>query len=82
MLATTRWRQKQLEYTWLRSVSVEPTDSSCREPMEKYLVFDPYPEVLDAIKAPSCFRLAILSNGSPAILDALVKASGAAAAVG
>jgi hypothetical protein len=82
MLATTRWRQKQLEYTWLRSVSVEPTDSSCREPMEKYLAFDPYPEVLDAIKAPSGFRLAILSNGSPAILDALVKASAAAAAVG
>ena len=50
--------------------------------MEKYLAFDPYPEVLDAIKAPSGFRLAILSNGSPAILDALVKASGAAAAVG
>ncbi|MGJ5006649.1 haloacid dehalogenase type II [Bradyrhizobium oligotrophicum] len=42
----------------------------------KYLDLDPYPDARAALAAMKDRRLAILSNGSPAMLDGLVKASG------
>ncbi|XUM22734.1 haloacid dehalogenase type II [Bradyrhizobium oligotrophicum S58] len=41
----------------------------------KYLDLDPYPDARAALAAMKDRRLAILSNGSPAMLDGLVKAS-------
>ena len=42
----------------------------------KYLDLDPYPDARAALAAMKPHRLATLSNGSPAMLGALVKASG------
>jgi len=44
--------------------------------MDKYLALDLYPDALATLAAMTDRRLAILSNGSPAALQALVKASG------
>jgi 2-haloacid dehalogenase len=46
--------------------------------MAKYLDLDLYPEAREALGALSGYKLAILSNGSPKMLDALVHASGIA----
>jgi hypothetical protein len=46
--------------------------------MAKYLDLDLYPEAREALAALSEYKLAILSNGSPKMLDALVHASGIA----
>jgi 2-haloacid dehalogenase len=55
------------------------TDKSVREKLlGAYLALDPFPEVpamLDKLKRAGK-RLAILSNGNPAMLDPMVKASG------
>lgn len=93
------WRQKQLEYTWLRSLMGVHADfwhvtgdaldyaltvHDVKEPglkdelMALYLKLEPYPEVremLAAVKAKSQ-RTAILSNGSPSMLDSLVRHAG------
>jgi 2-haloacid dehalogenase len=93
------WRQKQLEYTWLRSlmgvhadfwhVTGEALDYALDvhgvteaglkdEIMALYLKLDPYPEVaaaLEAVKARGKLT-AILSNGSPAMLDSAVRHAG------
>ena len=93
------WRQKQLEYTWLRSlmgvhadfwhVTGEALDYALEafevkelglkdEIMALYLKLEPYPEVLaalEAVKARSKLT-AILSNGSPSMLDAAVRHAG------
>ena len=93
------WRQKQLEYTWLRSlmgvhadfwhVTGEALDYALEqhgvdepglkdEIMALYLKLDAYPEVteaLEAVKAKSKLT-AILSNGSPSMLDAAVRHAG------
>jgi len=93
------WRQKQLEYTWLRSlmgvhadfwhVTGEALDyaleaTGISEPGLKdellalYLKLDAFAEVkeaLQAVKARSQ-RTAILSNGSPSMLDAAVRHAG------
>ena len=93
------WRQKQLEYTWLRSlmgthadfwhVTGDALDFSLEalkiedvglrdELMTLYLKLDAYPDVagaLQAVKAKSK-RTAILSNGSPSMLDSAVRAAG------
>jgi len=57
------------------------TDRSVREKlMGAYLALDPFPEVpamLDKLKKAGK-RLAILSNGNPAMLDPMVEASGLA----
>ena len=47
--------------------------------MDKYLHLDLYPDALDALAALKGRKLAILSNGSPAMLAALVQNSGLAA---
>lgn len=93
------WRQKQLEYTWLRSLMGVHADFwhvtgdaldytlahyALNEPglkdeiMALYLKLDAYPEAvaaLEAVKARSKLT-AILSNGSPSMLDAAVRHAG------
>jgi 2-haloacid dehalogenase len=93
------WRQKQLEYTWLRSlmgthadfwvVTREALDFALAELgisetgladelMTLYLKLDAFPEVVEAMTAlrQRGKRLAILSNGSPSMLDAVVRHAG------
>jgi len=94
---TGLWRDKQLQYTWLRAaqglhvdfwqVTGDALDFSLetlgidkpglRERlMTLYLTLDPFPEVpnvLRRLKAAG-MRTAILSNGSPRMLDAVIKA--------
>lgn len=93
------WRQKQLEYTWLRSlmgahvdfwqVTAESLDFALsatgtenaqlhQRLMELYLTLDAYPEVrttLETLKNAG-LATAILSNGSPKMLDAAVQSAG------
>lgn len=96
---TTMWRDKQLQYTWLRTLQGRYVDfwqitgdaldfaldslaiqsSRLRETlMELYRTLAPFPEVHDVLLAlrQSGFATAILSNGSPAMLDAAVSGSG------
>ena len=93
------WRQKQLEYTWLRSlmgvhadfwhVTGDALDFSLEalkiedvglrdELMTLYLKLDAYPDVAEALKAvrSKSKRTAILSNGSPSMLDSAMRAAG------
>ena len=93
------WRNRQLEYTWLRSLMGHHADfwqitgdaldfafdmhhindSDLREDLlEAYLELNCYPEVPEALSILKTrgFKLAILSNGTPAMLDAAVKNSG------
>jgi 2-haloacid dehalogenase len=92
------WRQKQLEYTWLRSlmrahadfwqVTGEALDYALAahaiddptlrtELMDLYLRLDAYPDALDTLQRLKARGLvtAILSNGSPAMLDAAVASA-------
>jgi 2-haloacid dehalogenase len=93
------WRQKQLEYTWLRSlmgthadfwhVTSDALDYALErygvsepglkdEIMALYLTLDPYPEVVEAltvVKAKGRLT-AILSNGSPSMLEPAVRHAG------
>jgi 2-haloacid dehalogenase len=62
----------------LESAGVEPTPAVCDPLMKKYLDLDPYPEAKEALASLGGLKLAILSNGSPRMLDELVKASGIA----
>jgi 2-haloacid dehalogenase len=55
-------------------VVAEPT--LCDRLMAKYLDLDLYPEARDALDALAGRKLAILSNGSAKMLEALVEASG------
>jgi 2-haloacid dehalogenase len=95
---TALWREKQLQYTWLRAAQGRHADFwqvtgdaldfaletlGLTKPdlhdrlMSLYLTLDPFPEVsgvLARLKAAG-MRTAILSNGSPAMLDAAVKAA-------
>jgi 2-haloacid dehalogenase len=94
---TALWRDKQLQYAWLRTLENRyadfwqvtgealdfaleslDLDPSLRERlMELYLGLEPFaevPAVLAALREAG-FRTAILSNGSPAMLEALVKRS-------
>jgi 2-haloacid dehalogenase len=96
------WRDKQLQYTWLRAVQGRHADFwqvtsdaldftletlALEKPglrdrlMNLYLTLEPFPEVpgvLERLKR-SGLRTAILSNGSPMMLDAVVRASGLSA---
>ena len=63
----------------LRAVGIEPSDSITALLFDKYLDLDPYPEAkaaLGQLKDLGGRKLAILSNGSTAMLSALVKNSG------
>jgi 2-haloacid dehalogenase len=92
------WRDKQLQYTWLRAVQGRHADfwqvtgdaldftlesmgiknAALRDRlMQLYLTLDAFPEVpavLNALRKTG-LKLAILSNGSPKMLDAVVKAA-------
>jgi 2-haloacid dehalogenase len=93
------WRQKQLEYSWLRSlmgvhadfwkVTGEALDHALAvcgiedpglkdELMVFYLKLDAYPDAADALTKVRAkgMRTAILSNGSPSMLDSAVRAAG------
>ena len=93
------WRQKQLEYTWLRSLMGVHADfwhvtgdaldyalavHAVKEPglkdelMSLYLKLEAFPDAKEALAAvrSKSLRLAILSNGSPSMLDAVVRAAG------
>ena len=95
---TGLWRDKQLQYTWLRAaqglhvdfwqVTGDALDFSLetlgidkpglRERlMTLYLTLDPFPEVPDVLRRLKAagMRTAILSNGSPRMLDAVIKAA-------
>jgi len=96
---TRLFRQKQLEYSWLRSLMGVHADFwhvtgdaldyaleafAVNEPglrdeiLALYLKLDPYPDVKEALHAVRTrnMRTAILSNGSPSMLDSAVRASG------
>jgi 2-haloacid dehalogenase len=64
-----------LEFS-LAAVGIPAEPALCRSLLENYLTLDPYPEAAAALAALADYRLAILSNGSPATLSALVEASG------
>jgi 2-haloacid dehalogenase len=60
----------------LQAAGVEP-DDAIREPlMENYLHLDPYPGTQEALGALAGHKLVILSNGSPRMLQELVRNSG------
>jgi 2-haloacid dehalogenase len=95
---TALWRDKQLQYAWLRTLqnryadfwqvtgealdfaleSLDLAKPALRERlMELYLGLEPFaevPSVLGSLRERG-FRTAILSNGSPKMLEALVKRS-------
>jgi 2-haloacid dehalogenase len=60
----------------LRAAGVEPNDTICEQLMENYLHLDPYPEAQEALTALAGHKLAILSNGSPKMLQELIRNSG------
>jgi len=64
-----------LVYT-LRVLGLRPDAATLDRIIAKYLDLDPYPDAHAALAAMKDHRLAILSNGIPAMLDGLVKASG------
>jgi 2-haloacid dehalogenase len=95
---TALWRDKQLQYTWLRAAQHRHADfwqvtgdaldytletlhidkPGLRDRLMKlYLTLDPFPDVPDALKQlkEAGLRTVILSNGSPMMLDAAVKAA-------
>jgi len=94
---TALWRDKQLQYTWLRAAQERHADfwqvtgdaldfaletiglgkSDRDQLMSLFLTLDPFPEVPNVLRKlkTAGMRTAILSNGSPAMLDAAVKAA-------
>jgi len=92
------WRQKQLEYTWLRSLmeryedfwvvtgqalryalrrlGITATEAQVETLMDAYLRLLPFPEVPAALRTLAGTPLAILSNGSPRMLEGAVRSSG------
>jgi 2-haloacid dehalogenase len=101
---TALWRDKQLQYTWLRAAQCRHADfwqvtadaldfaletlgianAGLRDRlMRLYLELDVFPEVplvLRQIKDAG-LRIAILSNGTPAMLEAAVKRAGLGALI-
>ena len=92
------WRQKQIEYTWLRSLmgryedfwavteaalryalrrlALPASEAQIRRLMEAYLSLACFPEVPTALAKLAPRPRAILSNGSPRMLQAAVRSSG------
>ena len=96
---TALWRDKQLQYTWLRALqgrhadfwqvtsdalqfsmrSLGLSDPSLHDKlMEFYLTLSPFPEVADTLQRIKAGGLmtAILSNGTPRLLQAAVQHAG------
>jgi 2-haloacid dehalogenase len=95
---TVLWRDKQIQYTWLRAAqgrhadfwqvtgdaldftleTLKLSDPRLRERlMSLYLTLEPFPEARDVLHQlkRAGLRTAILSNGSPSMLDAVVGAA-------
>jgi 2-haloacid dehalogenase len=92
------WRQKQLEYTWLRALmgryedfwsvteaalhhalrrlNLHPAEPEIQRLLEAYLSLACFPEVKAALERLAPRPRAILSNGSPRMLEAAVTSSG------
>jgi 2-haloacid dehalogenase len=66
-----------LEFS-LESTGITPTAAICEPLMSKYLNLDLFAEAKAALDALRGYKLAILSNGNPRMLEALVEASGLA----
>ena len=66
-----------LTYT-LKCLGLDYDDAAFARVMDKYLHLDLYPDALPALQAMRDRKLAILSNGSPDMLNALVRNSGLA----
>ena len=62
----------------LTSVGIAPTGSLCDELMDAYLHLDLYAEAPQALESLRDHKLAILSNGSPRMLEALARSAGVA----
>ena len=67
--------QDSLAYT-LRVLGLHYDDATFERIVEKYLQLDLYPDAMAALTALKGKKLAILSNGSPDMLNALVKNTG------
>jgi 2-haloacid dehalogenase len=67
--------RESLAYT-LRVLGLKYDDDAFERIVEKYLHLDLYPDAMAALAAMKDRKLAILSNGSPGMLDALVQSSG------
>jgi 2-haloacid dehalogenase len=67
--------RESLAYT-LRVLGLKGDSDVFERIMEKYLHLDLYPDALATLEALRGRKLAILSNGSPDMLDALVRNSG------
>jgi 2-haloacid dehalogenase len=67
--------RESLAYT-LRCLGLKHDADVFERIMGKYLHLDLYPDAAAALAAMQGRKLAILSNGSPAMLDALVQSSG------
>jgi 2-haloacid dehalogenase len=67
--------RESLVYT-LRCLGLKYDEQAFARIMDKYLHLDLYPDALVSLAAMKDRKLAILSNGSPAMLGALVKNSG------
>jgi 2-haloacid dehalogenase len=67
--------RESLAYT-LRVLGLNSDPQAFERIMEKYLYLDLYPDATAALAAMRGRKLAILSNGSPAMLNALVANSG------
>ena len=93
------WRDKQLQYTWLRSLmgahvdfwqvtqngldyaldACDVDDTTLRKDlMDAYLELDCYPEVTETLERlkEAGLKTAILSNGSPMMLEAATRNTG------
>lgn len=95
---STLWRQKQLEYTWLRALmeryedfqavteaalqtaatqlKIELTDRRRETLMQAWLYPPTFPDVKPALDALKAAPLAILSNGTPKMLDSAIRHNG------
>jgi 2-haloacid dehalogenase len=96
---TTLWRDKQLQYTWLRAIQGRHADfqqvtgdaldfalatlgltgTALRSRlMSLYLKLDAFPEVTETLRRlkNGGMKTAILSNGSPMMLNAAVESAG------
>jgi 2-haloacid dehalogenase len=67
--------RESLVYT-LRILGLKHDSGVLERIMERYLHLDLYPDAAAALASMRSRKLAILSNGSPAMLDALVRNSG------
>jgi 2-haloacid dehalogenase len=95
---STLWRNRQVEYTWLRSLmdryedfwsvtksalrssarqlQIEAEEAQLDGLMQAYLSPSAFPDVKPALESLKGLRLAILSNGSPNMLESAVRHNG------